>query len=179
MTGRLLDSRTPTGGTEIDLNALVAPNLGAIVIGLVIVVIILVVAVIGLARRTSRLTRRLEGITRGESGKSFEGILEAHLDKIYAVARDVDEVTARTKALETNVPTAFQRVGLVRYNPFEDTGGNQSFALAMLDAKGDGWVMSSLHARTGTRFYAKAVVAGKSDTGLSEEEQAAIRQATS
>ena len=47
------------------------------------------------------------------------------------------------------MPTAFQRVGLVRYNPFEDTGGNQSFALAMLDAKGDGWVLSSLHARHG------------------------------
>ena len=70
-------------------------------------------------------------------------------------------MTARTKALEAIVPTAFQRVGLVRYNPFEDTGGNQSFALAMLDAKGDGWVMSSLHARTGTRFYAKAVIAGQ------------------
>jgi hypothetical protein len=48
----------------------------------------------------------------------------------------------------------------------------------MLDAQGNGWVMSSLHARTGTRFYAKAVKGGLSDTGLSDEEQAAIRQAT-
>ena len=66
----------------------------------------------------------------------------------------------------------------MRYNPFEDTGGNQSFALAMLDAKGDGWILSSLHARQGTRFYAKAVKAGRSETSLSEEEQAAIKQAT-
>ena len=76
------------------------------------------------------------------------------------------------------MPTAFQRVGLVRYNPFEDTGGNQSFALAMLDANGDGWILSSLHARQGTRFYAKAVKAGRSETSLSDEEQAAIKQAT-
>ena len=52
---------------------------------------------------------------------------------------------------------AFQRVGLVRFNPFEDTGGNQSFALALLDAEGNGWVLSSLHARTGTRVYAKPI----------------------
>ena len=57
--------------------------------------------------------------------------------------------------------TAFQRVGLVRYNPFEETGGNQSFALALLDADGDGWVLSSLHARSGTRVYAKAITAGR------------------
>jgi hypothetical protein len=163
---------------EIDLNALIEPNLGVIVAGLTVVCVILVIAVIVLARRTSHLTSRLAGITRGESGKSFEGILEAHLDKIYAVARDLDEVAGRTAALESVMPTAFQRVGLVRYNPFEDTGGNQSFALAMLDARGDGWILSSLHARTGTRFYAKAVTGGRSELGLSEEEQAAIRQAT-
>lgn len=145
---------------------------------LAILTILLLVIVVALLRRTSRLSARLDGITRGESGKSFEGVLEAHIDKVYAVARELDDVSARTKTLESVMPTAFQRVGLVRYNPFEDTGGNQSFALAMLDAKGDGWILSSLHARQGTRFYAKAVKAGRSETSLSEEEQAAIKQAT-
>ena len=153
-------------------------ELGPAVAVLAILTFLLLVIVVGLLRRTSRLTTRLDGITRGESGKSFEGVLEAHIDKVYAVARELDDVSARTKALESVMPTAFQRVGLVRYNPFEDTGGNQSFALAMLDAKGDGWILSSLHARQGTRFYAKAVKAGRSETSLSEEEQAAIKQAT-
>jgi Protein of unknown function (DUF4446) len=139
---------------------------------------VLLVAIVVLARRTRRLTERLAGITRGESGRSFESVLDAHLDRVYAVASDLEAVTARTATLESVMPTVFQRVGLVRYNPFEDTGGNQSFALAMLDAQGDGWILSSLHARTGTRFYAKAVTRGRSDVSLSEEEQAAIRQAT-
>jgi hypothetical protein len=69
-------------------------------------------------------------------------------------------------------------VGLVRYNTFEDTGGNQSFALALLDANGDGWVLSSLHARATTRVYAQVVKGGKSDAALSDEETAAIRQAS-
>ena len=71
----------------------------------------------------------------------------------------------------------FARVGLVRFNPFEDTGGNQSFALALTDVAGDGFVVSSLHSRTGTRVYAKAISDGRSDGALSQEESAALRLA--
>ena len=81
--------------------------------------------------------------------------------------------------LESSGRRAVQRIGLVRYNPFEETGGNQSFALAMTDANGDGVVISSLHARAGTRLYAKAVVAGRSDAALSAEEAEALRIALS
>ena len=87
-------------------------------------------------------------------------------------ATSVDDLTTRTPVLEAASRKAFSRVGLVRYNPFEETGGNQSFALALLDASGDGWVLSSLHARSGTRVYAKAIAGGRSDAALSEEETA-------
>ena len=141
------------------------------------VVLILLVAVVALARRTRRLDARLAGLTRGAEGSSLEAVLDAHLDKVQAVARELDEVVARQAVLEAAQRKAFQRVGLVRYNPFEETGGNQSFALALLDAGGDGWVLSSLHARSGTRVYAKAIKAGRADTGLSDEETAALGQA--
>ena len=91
--------------------------------------------------------------------------------------RELDELAARMAILEGAQRRAFQRVGLVRYNPFEETGGNQSFALALLDAAGDGWVLSSLHARSGTRVYAKAITAGRSDATLSGEETDAVQQA--
>ena len=106
-------------------------------------------------------TRRFAGLTRGADGESLEAILDAHLDKVYAVAREVDDLAARSAVLEATQRRAFQRVGLVRFNPFEDTGGNQSFALALLDAHGDGFVVSSLHARAGTRVYAKAIAGGR------------------
>jgi Protein of unknown function (DUF4446) len=86
-------------------------------------------------------------------------------------------LSARSAVLEANGRRSIQRVGLVRFNPFEDTGGNQSFALALTDAGGDGFVVSSLHSRTGTRLYAKTVVAGRSDAALSSEEAEALRQA--
>jgi hypothetical protein len=123
------------------------------------------------------MDRRLRGLTRGEDGRSLEAMLEAHLDKVYSVAREVDELAARSAVLEGVQRKAVQRVGLVRFNPFEDTGGNQSFALALLDANGDGIVMSSLHARTLTRMYGKAVTGGRSEAALSDEESEALRQA--
>lgn len=131
-----------------------------------------------LARRTRSLDERLRSITRGSDGKSLESILDDHLEKVFSISRQLDDVAARTAILESAQPRAFQRVGLVRFNPFEDTGGNQSFSLALLDAAGDGWVLSSLHARTGTRVYAKAIKGGRSDAELSAEESAAIAQAT-
>jgi Flp pilus assembly protein TadB len=140
-------------------------------------VALLLLAVLLLWRRTRRTDSRLRGITRGAEGSSLEAVLDAHLDKVFAVARELDELGGRMTALEGAQRKAFQRVGLVRYNPFEETGGNQSFALALLDAAGDGWVLSSLHARSGTRVYAKAIKAGRADVGLSAEETAAITRA--
>ena len=160
------------------MNAAVQPYLGAIVVGLAAVSALLLVMVIMLARRVGRIDGRLRGITRGEEGQSLEDVLGAHLGKVHDLGREVELLTARTGALETAGLRAFQRVGLVRYNPFEETGGNQSFALALLDAEGNGWVLSSLHARQGTRVYAKSIRGGRSDAALSEEETAAIRQAS-
>lgn len=116
-------------------------------------------------------------MTRGEDGRSLEAVLDAHLETVFKVARDLDGLTERTAAVEVAQRRSFQRVGLIRYNPFEETGGNQSFALALLDAAGDGWVLSSLHARSGTRVYAKAIKGGRGDGALSEEETAAIGRA--
>jgi hypothetical protein len=138
---------------------------------------VMVALVIWLARRVARLEGRVHSLTRGEDG-DLGDVLGAHLDRVYELGREVDRLGSRTGRLEAAAPRAFQRVGLVRFNPFEDTGGNQSFALALLDADGNGWVLSSLHARNGTRMYAKAVRGGRSDGALSEEETAAIKQAT-
>jgi hypothetical protein len=162
----------------IDLDALVSANIGPIIGGLLIVVLALGFAVVGLIRRVRRLGRRLESLTRGSDDQSFEAVLGSHLERVRQVVHDVDVISARTAVLERDLLGSFSRVGLVRFNPFEgDTGGNQSFALALIDGRGDGFVVSSLHARAVTRMYAKAVTAGASEAALSDEESAALRQA--
>lgn len=151
--------------------------LPGLVLALGALVVVLLVTVALLLRRTGALTRRLDAMTRGANGRSLEGTIEAHVDKVYAVAREVDSLEARTAILEGAQRRAFQRIGLVRFNPFEDTGGNQSFAVALLDAVGDGFVLSSLHARQGTRVYAKTIASGRAEAALSNEEQEALRLA--
>ena len=127
--------------------------------------------------RVGRLSRRLEQLTRGSDQGNLEAVLGQHLERVRKVVRDVDDVAARTSALESDMRRSLGRLGLVRYNPFDDTGGNQSFALAIVDAAGDGFVVSSLHARQGTRVYAKAVAKGNAEVALSEEESAALQRA--
>ena len=141
------------------------------------ITLLLLLAVLWLGRRVSRLGRRLEGLTRGADGASLEQVVGAHFERVAAVTRDVERLGERATALETDARLAFRHIGLVRFNPFEDTGGNQSFALALLDAEGDGFVVSSLHARAGTRVYAKALARGRSEAALSDEETEAVRQA--
>ncbi len=158
-----------------DLNQLVTPSLGAIILALGVVILGLLVIVPVLIRRVSRLDGRIATLTAGGDGTSLESTLEAHIDKVYAVAREVDELEVRAAMLERTQLNAFQRLGLVRYNPFEDTGGNQSFALALLDQHGDGFIVSSLHTRTATRVYGKAVAKGRPEAALSDEETEALR----
>ena len=148
-------------------------------VGLAAGVVVLLLLVLWLWRRTRRLGRRLDALTRGEDGRDLAAVLDAHLDKVFAVSSEVDELTVRTAVAEANLRRSFQRIGLVRFNPFEDTGGNQSFALALVDANGDGLVLSSLHSRTGTRVYAKSLVGGRSEAALSDEETQAVRDAMS
>lgn len=78
--------------------------------------------------------------------------------------------------LEKDGKLHMQKVGLVRFNPFKDTGGDQSFVLALVDAENTGVIVSSLHTRTGTRWYAKGVVKGKGvEYELSKEEEKALK----
>lgn len=98
-------------------------------------------------------------------------------DRIAALAAQLADISRRLAGVEAQGPRAMQRVGVVRYNPFADTGSNQSFVLAILDARGDGFVLSSMHSRQQTRVFLKSVAAGKAETQLSEEESEAIRRA--
>lgn len=159
------------------VNSAISSNLGILAgftVLLALVVVLLLVALLLQTRRLARLTSRVDGLTRGVDGRSLESVLDAHLETVFRVARDLDALEARATALETAARRHFDRVGLIRFNPFEDTGGNQSFALALLDGSLDGFVVSSLHSRTGTRIYAKSVRAGAAEATLSLEEKHAL-----
>lgn len=149
-------------------------------------VIALVLAGLGLVAlyvfqslQVTKLRRRIEQLTGGVEEGDLETVLGQHLEAVHQVGRDLDGLTERLAVLEVSSRHHFSRQALIRFNPFPDTGGNQSFALALLDESDDGVIVSSLHSRTGTRIYAKAVINGRADTSLSTEEQDAIDTARS
>lgn len=123
--------------------------------------------------RLRRVSRRLAAL----AGATGAAAVPVDADRVERLAQQLAATAQRLEAAEANAQKAMQRIGVVRYNPFEDTGSNQSFVLAMLDARGDGFVLSTLHSRQSTRMFLKAVNSGKADSAVSAEEAEALRLA--
>jgi len=152
-------------------------TLSLLVVALVAAVVLLGVWVAWLQRSEAVLRRRLRRVLpQGESG-GIDEILDRQLKSVESLSERVDALNKLHHELEHLSQRTLQKVAVIRYNPFSDTGGDQSFAIALLDSLGNGVVVSSLHSRTDTRVFAKPVQSGRSKFQLSDEEQDAIRKA--
>lgn len=107
----------------------------------------------------------------------LDQLLASQMQRLDRIGDEVMAQAGRLRQVESDGRHAVQRVGIVRFNPFEDTGGNQSFVLALLDGEANGVLVTSLHARAGTRVYLRTVIDGRCDVTLSAEETEALRQA--
>lgn len=90
---------------------------------------------------------------------------------------DTTELEERLVKLEEKSGFFIQKFGFLRFNPYGEIGGDQSFSAALLNGHDDGFVITSLHNRSGTRTYGKAIKTGKSSQGLSKEEEKVILKA--
>jgi Protein of unknown function (DUF4446) len=152
-------------------------TLSLLVVALVVAVVLLGAWVAWLQRSEAVLRRRLRRVLpQGESG-GIDEILDRQLKSVESLSERVDALNKLHHELEHLSQRTLQKVAVIRYNPFADTGGDQSFAIALLDSLGNGVVVSSLHSRTDTRVFAKPVTSGRSKFQLSDEEQDAIRKA--
>ena len=116
------------------------------------------------------------------SKKGEKQSLVALIDEVLRAEKenkkDIDRIVTEYATLKKDVSFHIQKVGLLRFNPFKDTGGDQSFILALVDAHDTGVIVSSYHTRSGTRWYAKGVKNGKStEHTLSAEEEKALQAA--
>jgi hypothetical protein len=154
----------------------VTPETGSYIAiaGLVIAAIAMLLA-IWLVLRTRNLARM--GAFRPQMPADLQDAVERESHRLDQLTSRVDDALKRLPIVESRSSLALQRVGIVRFNPFEDTGGQQSFAVALLDSAGTGFVISSLHSRQATRVYLKQITTSKSDAQMSDEETEAIRRA--
>ncbi len=99
------------------------------------------------------------------------------LKRIERLEEEIEETNKALKEIREKSRNNLQKVGVVRFNPFKEIGGDQSFSIAVLDENNSGFVITSHYGRESNRIYAKPVEKGKSDYVLSKEEGQAITQA--
>ena len=109
--------------------------------------------------------------------KDLEKVLVEQVEKAEKIEKDLEKVLKEISKLKNISQKSFQKIGIVRFNPFKEVGGDQSFSIALLDFEDNGFIMTSHYSRELNRVYTKEIKNGKSKHSLSEEERIAIKQA--
>lgn len=128
----------------------------------------------GVTYLESRFIRRL---TRGAQEKDLIKVLKRIVEKEELNSRDLERFKKELVRIEEEGLGHIQKIGLVRFNPFRETGGDHSFSLAVLDGNNTGFIITGLHTRERTRLYLKEIKKGKGDSELSGEEIKAFEKA--
>ncbi len=128
-------------------------------------------------KRTNAVSKKFDVLLEKGKIKDFKDLIVSHSEKVKLQDQKMKEMILRIKMLENISKKTFQKIGVVRFNPFNELGGNQSFVIALLDDQNNGFVLSSLFVNEGNRVYSKPVKYGKSTHKLSNEEKEAIANA--
>jgi len=157
-----------------EVGSLFDTSAGTMAVVALLLALLALVGVVLLLARQQRLLGQYQHLMTGTSGGNLENMLHDHVAQVRETAAQVDAVDKLARRLEKSGYFSLQHLGVVRYNPFQDTGGDQSFAIALVDGHGNGVVLSSLHARDVTRVYAKPLNKWESTYSLTDEEKQAI-----
>ena len=125
------------------------------------------------------LELRLRKLFRGQKAENLQNVLAEIQDSLKYFSEKEKEIDAFLEQVERRLGRSAQHLGVVRFNPYEGVGGDQSFSIAVLDEKKNGFVVSALYGREHSRVYAKPVERGESSYQLSKEEKDAIEKALS
>lgn len=159
------------------INSLVKDNLPYVLIGIAALITITLFAILSLTVKLSRLNRRYQKLMQGSDGLNLEGLLEKHMEEMRLSVGRVNRLQQQQDDCNLQLQRALQHVGVVRFNAFHDMGGDLSFAIALLDGRENGVVLSSLFGRSDSRIYAKPIESGQSAYLLTTEEKEAVRLA--
>ncbi|MBR5317475.1 MAG: DUF4446 family protein [Lachnospiraceae bacterium] len=150
---------------------------GILIISLFVLVVILFVFVISVNMKYTRLKSSYNSFMRGKDGRTLE-------DSIYERFEELDHLTEATlknrqaiRKINEEIMSNYQKLGIVKYDAFQEMGGKLSFALTLLDGNNSGYIINSMHSREGCYNYIKEIVKGESYIELSEEEAESLDRA--
>lgn len=156
-------------------------NLGVdplfVMAGLLVLIVILFIVLMSARSRIKKMEQKYEEFMRGKDGESLENLILSRFDEVDKLKRsDVKKTKALNDIIE-NLDMAYQKIGIIKYDAFQEMGGKLSFALALLTKENDGFVINAVHSREGCYTYIKEIVKGESYIALAEEEQQALEEA--
>ncbi len=156
-----------------------SPDLWAFVaVAAAVVAVVALLVALKNRRRYAAMTARYS-VLWGSGEADVSEVLAAQSRALGAERARISALEESVALVRGGVEQGLQHVAVVRYDAFGDMGGRMSFSAAIIDDRGDGLVLSSIHARSESRTYAKGIVGGKSDVTLSPEERHALDAARS
>ena len=148
-----------------------------IILGLVAFCVILFILTVVNMAKTSKLRKKYEAFMMGKDAKSLEETLVTRLSQVDKLISANEANEKNIRKMFDNMKFTFQKVGLVKYDAFNEMGGKLSFSLAMLNESDNGFVLNAVHSREGCYTYIKEIIDGNSIITLAEEEQEALKMA--
>lgn len=153
-------------------------DIGYVVIGMAGVILLLFIIILIMMIRGHGLRKRYKQFMSGENGKSMESAILDKFKSIDTLENDVNNINQELAAINAQLVTAYQKIGIVKYDAFKEIGGKLSFVLVLLTAEDNGFILNSMHStKEGCYTYTKEVVNGEVYVILSEEEQQALEEA--
>lgn len=148
---------------------------GVIAVG-IIALVALTMSVL-LALRTGRMKRQYRVLSAADGRASFIEVVARKTEEVQGLREDVARLTGVLQGTQAELQQAVRHIGVVRYDAFGDMGGRMSFSAAMVDDHGNGFVITTIHARSESRSYIKELRGGMAEVNLSPEETAAVGDA--
>lgn len=149
----------------------------AILVLFIAVIVILVLYISSVVNLRKLRTSYLKFMKKLGNGENLEEMLKNYVKKVDIVEAKNNEIIEYCRVIDENIKRCSQKIGIVRYNAFKDTGSDLSFALAILDDYNNGVVLNGIYARDSSNIYAKPIENGESKYVLSNEEKEAINKA--
>jgi hypothetical protein len=145
---------------------------------LIIIIIILALGLFALAYLFLDLRKKLKVVVvnnKNDESLTLEELIEKYINKLEDSSKDIEELKTRVESLSSNLKLSIQDIDVIRFNPFLDTGSDQSFVAGFFDSNKSGVIITCLNSRAQSRIYAKKVINGESEVKLSDEEQKLLK----
>ena len=160
--------------SNFDLQELTGIGNGVYILVLAALVVVLLIVVIVQSAKTSKLRKRYEAFMTGKDMISLEDALRDQVETTGELKKNVENNTRDIMTIVGKMKHSFQKVGVVKYDAFNEMGGKLSFSLALLDERDDGIILNAMHSREGCYTYIKEIVKGNAYIVLAEEEARAL-----